>query len=246
MVPPRPSAPAVLALATFSVVTVVHLVAQLVAGDAGSAALVADLTQVALMPALAAVLLTAAARPASRLVRLAALALFFSWLGDTLPRLVHGSPVPEWLGLGGWGGGGFLMMVAGFWCAQVTYAVAFWPYRSRSLVRDPVALGIAGACVLGLAVLVARSSLPLVVPVVLYACALVLMALLAPGVSRWAGRGAALFVLSDALIGLRAFAGLDWLGTPAAQQWGGFVVMATYVAGQALLVLGVLRRDRVR
>lgn len=246
MLPPRAAPSAVMSVLALVALTCVHLLAQLLAGDGGRAAVVADLTQVALMPALVVVLLVLAPRPFSRLVRLVALALGFSWLGDTLPRLSHGSAVVEWLGWTGWPLDGFVLMVLGFWCAQVTYVVAFWPYRARSLVRDRLAWSLAGLCAAGLGLLVARSAPVLVVPVVGYACTLVAMALLAPGVSRWAGWGAALFVLSDALIGVRAFAGAGLLDHAVVEQWGPVVVMATYVGGQALLVRGVLHRDRVR
>ena len=107
--------------AVLALVTAVHLVAQLLDPEGP----VADATQPLLMPALAAVLLTGTSVPRSRLVRITLLALFFSWLGDTLPRLASGDA-------------GFLVMVGCFLLAQVAYVVAFWPLRGQSLLARPV------------------------------------------------------------------------------------------------------------
>ena len=65
--------------AVLVVVTVVHLAAQL--GAPGGT--VTEVTQPLLMPALAAVLVTATAAPRPVLVRIVLVALFFSWLGDS-------------------------------------------------------------------------------------------------------------------------------------------------------------------
>jgi hypothetical protein len=56
-------------------------------------------------------------------------------------------------------------------------------------------------------------------------------------VSRLTGIGGAVFLVSDALIALHEFAGLD-----LPRQ--GFWVMLTYIVGQALIVAGVVDRDR--
>ena len=75
----------------------------------------------------------------------------------------------------------------------------------------------------------------LLVPVVVYGVALTAMAVLATGMGRAAGVGGAVFMLSDSLIALRAFADVD---LPAHSFW----VMLTYVVGQALLVAAVIAR----
>jgi uncharacterized membrane protein YhhN len=62
------------------------------------------------------------------------------------------------------------------------------------------------------------------------------MAALSTGVSRLAGIGGAVFLVSDALIALHEFAGLDL-------PRHGFWVMLTYVVGQALIVAGVLDQE---
>ena len=75
----------------------------------------------------------------------------------------------------------------------------------------------------------------LLVPVVVYGVALAAMAVLATGLGPVAGVGGAVFMLSDSLIALRAFADVE---LPAHSFW----VMLTYVAGQALLVAAVRAR----
>jgi hypothetical protein len=60
------------------------------------------------------------------------------------------------------------------------------------------------------------------------------MAVLATGLGWVAGIGGALFFLSDSFIALRAFADVT---LPA----HGFWVMLTYILGQTLLVLAVVR-----
>lgn len=205
-----------LAVLVAAAVTLVHLVTQFVAPNSW----LAGGTQVLLMPALAAVLMTAAPRPLSRLVRLALLALFFSWLGDTVPRFVEGD-------------GGFLAMVGFFLLAQVVYAVAFWPWRDRSVLRRPALLAPYVVGVLALVGYVGAHAGSMIAPVTVYGIALATMAVLATGLGRVAAVGGLVFMLSDSLIALRAFAGLD---LPAS----GFWVMLTYVAAQALLVRAVL------
>ena len=204
--------------AVLVVVTVVHLVAQL--GAPGGA--VTELTQPLLMPALAAVLVTATAAPRPVLVRIVLVALFFSWLGDTLPRLVGDDA-------------GFLVMVGCFLLAQVAYVVAFWPFRVDSLVSRPLLVVPYVGALVALVVLCRDGAGALLVPVVVYGVALTAMAVLATGMGRVAGVGGAVFMLSDSLIALRAFADVD---LPVHSFW----VMLTYVAGQALLVAAVRAR----
>ncbi len=204
------------ALVALAAVTAVHLGAQLVDADGA----VAPLTQVILMPALAAVLLTGT-RSRSRLVRLTLLAVGFSWLGDTLPRFVSEDP-------------GFLVMVGCFLLAQLTYAVAFLPFWRASIVRRRPVLLIPYAAGLARLIAVSRERAgSLLVPLVLYGLALGTMAVLATGIGWLAGIGGALFFVSDSLIALRSFADVT---LPA----HGFWVMLTYVLGQTLLVVAVI------
>jgi uncharacterized membrane protein YhhN len=197
------------------VLSVVHLVAQLV-GAGG----VARITQWFLVPVLAAVVWFATTgAPRGRLVRLALVALGFSWLGDSVPGLVSGDAR-------------FLAMVGLFLCAQVVYAVAFWPWRHRSVLRRPALVWYLLAFG-ALLVSCAPGADGLLVPVIGYGLCLTLMAVLATGVNRWAAVGGALFFVSDGLIALDAFAG--WYDPPVA----GFWVMVTYLSGQALIAAGV-------
>lgn len=203
--------------------TAVHLGAQLAGAD-----VVARGTQWFLMPALALVLWCSTAAPRTRLERLVLVALACSWVGDTLPSLFDGDAA-------------FLAMVGGFLVAQVVYAVAFWPHRRSSVLHRPGALAAYAAS----AVVLVGLCLPgapgvLAVAVVVYASCLGTMAVLATGVHRLAAIGGVVFLVSDAMIALGAFTA--WFAPPAS----GFWVMLTYVAGQALLVAGVLaRRDGV-
>lgn len=204
----------------FLAVSVVHLIGHLVT----SGGLVTQVTQVLAMPALAACLLTAVPGAPSRLVRLTVVALFFSWLGDTLPRFLDGDA-------------GFLSMVGMFLLAQAAYCWAFWPLRARSLLHRPAAVVPYLVAAVALVGVCAAGAGPLLPAVVVYAAALGAMAVLATGLGAAAGVGGVLFLVSDALIALGAFADLD---LPAA----GFWVMATYLAAQALLVLGVVGATR--
>ena len=208
-----------IAVLAFALVTAVHLVSQLLGHRQ-----IADLTQVLLMPMLALVLLRATRAPRSREVRLVLVALGFSWLGDTLPRLADGDAA-------------LLTMIGCFLLAQLVYVAAFWPFRHRSVLERPLALLpylLAGATIVGLS---AGGAGPLLPAVVVYALAVLAMAALATGMGRVAAIGAAVFVLSDALIALDTF---DVLTLPAQEVW----VMATYVVAQVLLVLGVLVGER--
>lgn len=211
------------ALVALVVVTVVHLVAQGVAPGG----VIADLTQVLLTPLLAWLLLTTTRLPRSRLVRLTLLALLLSWLGDTLPRFVaEGSAA------------GFGLMLGCFLLAQLAYAAALAPFVGRSIVRTRPAL--LAPYVLALVVLVAVTAggagamLP---AVVVYGLAIVTMAVLATGLDRVATVGAIVFLVSDALIALRAFADVEL-------PLHSVLVMLTYVVGQGLLVAAIAHRDR--
>ncbi|WP_067863870.1 lysoplasmalogenase [Nocardia shimofusensis] len=208
--------PVVLAAAVS--VAAVHLVAQVAAPDG----LVVAVTQVLLMPLLAAALFAGTDRPRGRLVQLVLVALLFSWLGDTVPRFVAGE-------------GGFLILMACFLVAQVCYAVAFWPFRAASLFARPGAAVTVYILALGVLMALVWGAGVLVVPVAVYGAALVTMAALATGLGSVAGLGGVIFVISDALIALRVLAGTELPGH-------GFFVMLTYVLGQALLVVAVGRR----
>lgn len=207
------------AITGFGVVAATHLVCQLL--DPGS--VLSDATQILLMPALAATLLAGTAKR-DRLVRLVLVALGASWLGDTVPRFLAGDA-------------GFLAMVGCFLVAQVCYIAAFLPMRAASVPwqewrgRWPYLVafaGLVGWCLPG-----AGALAP---PVIVYGAALTAMAMLSAGVSVTAGVGGAVFMASDGLIALHAFAGVT---LPAHDFW----VMLTYLIGQALIVAAVIERE---
>ncbi|MEG3615273.1 lysoplasmalogenase family protein [Isoptericola haloaureus] len=208
------------AAGAFAALAVVHLAAQLL-----DAAAVANSTQWLVMPALAVVLWCTTAAPRPRLVRLVLVALGFSWVGDTLPDLFTGDAA-------------FLAMVGGFLVAQVAYAVAFWPYRRESVLhrRRGVLLAYVALAVVLVALCLPGAPGVLAAAVVVYAVCLAAMAVLATGVHRLAWLGGALFLVSDAMIALGAFADV-------VPPQSGFWIMLTYLAGQALLVAGVVARQ---
>jgi uncharacterized membrane protein YhhN len=210
-------------LGLFTALAVVHLGAQL----AGASAL-ANRSQWLLMPALALVVAVWTARPRTRRVRLVLVALGFSWLGDTVPDLVpHDAS--------------FLVLVGFFLLAQVCYITAFAPGARRSAVlRRPVLVLPYALVFVVLVALCAPGAGSVLGAVIVYGACLTTMAVLATGLGPIGGVGGAIFLVSDSLIALGAFA--HGFHLPAA----GFWVMSTYLAGQGLLAVAVLREDRDR
>ncbi|MEB8326529.1 lysoplasmalogenase [Dietzia kunjamensis] len=141
-------------------------------------------------------------------------------MGDSLPKAVPGDAR-------------FLAMVGGFAVAQVLWIVAFTRVDRG---RSPIAWTL-------LLIAVATALLTVTVPeagvlapaVVVYGLLLLAVAWLAAGHGWIGGLGGALFVLSDGLIALGAF-------RPDLVDWPerDLLVMATYVAAQALLVAVIL------
>lgn len=211
--------PTLVTLAVFLAVAATHLTAHVVDID--------DLRRVSqwlLMPALALAFATAARPVTGRLTRLVLLALGLSWLGDLLPAFA--------------GDAAFLVMVGCFLLAQLAYVAAFAPYLRGGVGRHPWAL-IPYLLVLGgLLALLLPDAGSLAVPVAGYGVALTAMALLALGVDRLAAVGAVIFLISDALIAINRFV--------AAYSFAhhDLLVMATYIVGQGLVVLGVLLHVR--
>lgn len=222
------SRPTAAALGLYLALTGAHLLAQVTGPET-----VEDLTQVALMPALAGLLVLAARAAGTRqdrLVRLTLLGLGFSWLGDSVPRLFPGDSDT-----------GFLAMVGFFLLAQLAYATGFRPWAGAGLLGHhrgwlvPYLLafvGLMAACLPHAGVLA--------VPVVIYGVCLLTTAVLATGVHPLTWAGCAVFLVSDGLIALGAFGPQAVRDLPA----GDLAVMATYTAAQLLLVLGVLARAR--
>lgn len=216
-------------------VTAVNLIALIVDADA-----VAAWSQVLLMPALVLALLAGsrsghanteqpaehpAGDSAAGADRGAAFpwalgALFASWLGDSLPKVV-----PE--------DAQFLAMIGGFAVAQVLWIVAFTRIRgSRPPVPFILLLIVVAAALLAVTVPHAGVLAP---AVVVYGLLLAATAYFAASHGWLGALGGAFFVLSDGLIALGAFR-LDLV------DWShrDLLVMATYVLAQALFVATLL------
>lgn len=208
------------AVLAYGAVATVHLMSHVLGGVG-----VANVTQWLLMPTLVPVLLVLVPAPLDHRARLVLVGLGLSWLGDSAPDLVDGSTA-------------FLVMVAFFMLAQVAYIVAFAPdWRGSPLLRRPWLLAPYALLFVALVAACAPAAGTLLAPVVVYGLLLLAMSVLSTGVSRAAGIGGALFFLSDALIALGEFAGLT---LPRQGLW----VMATYIAAQTLLVVGVAAARR--
>ncbi|MFC6154184.1 lysoplasmalogenase family protein [Nocardioides yefusunii] len=214
----------------FFVAASIHLLAQYAAWQGIAVADdVAELSKLVLLPALWLVL-DAGLRHGARITgalpgwwRWAAAALAFSWLGDVVltsePLLLAGM--------------GF------FAVAHVAYVVTFLQAaRGRSTQRPRWLVVPYLAWWGGLVVFALAGDVPVtfVVPALLYGTLLVAMAWLAARVSLAVGIGAALFVVSDSLIGLRV--------GDVTMPLHGVAVMATYLAAQALIVTGLIRAAR--
>ena len=152
------------------------------------------LTQVLLMPLLAGALWCETTAPRGRLVTLTLVALGLSWLGDSAPRLASGDAA-------------FLVMVGFFLLAQVAYIAAFLPFRARSVlhVRRPLLL-VYVAAVAALVLACVGGAAGMLVPVLVYGACLGTMAVLSTGVNLPTALGGVLFLVSDGLIALDAFA----------------------------------------
>lgn len=214
--PAEASVPAIIAAtAAFYVVVLIHLVGQLFS----PASAITEVSQVLLMATLGVKLWVNTHSPRGRLVQLGLAALFFSWVGDTLPRFLDGD-------------GGFLAMIGGFLVAQACYVVAFWPYRKNSILSKPLLIIPYALAAIALVALCGEGAGSLLVPVIVYAIVILAMAVLATGLGPYATAGGVIFLVSDALIALRAFADFT---LPA----HGFFVMLTYIVGQGLLVYAI-------
>jgi uncharacterized membrane protein YhhN len=132
----------------------------------------------------------------------------------------------------------FLAGMGAFLVMQLCYIAGFLGLGAHSRLRPPV---VAAWAALWLVLNVVLGPLlgDLRWPITVYSLALVAMAACAVATgSRLVGVGGVLFLVSDLLIGLRAAE----VAIPAS----GVLVMATYAAAQALIVLGWVALVRVR
>ncbi|HCH47717.1 MAG TPA: lysoplasmalogenase [Glutamicibacter sp.] len=201
-------------------VTAIHLLTQLFA----PAGILADVTQIMLMPLLGAIIIALTSAQRGKLIKLVLIAVLFSWVGDTLPRFMEGDQ-------------GFLAMVGSFLIAQFFYIAALARYWRSSVMRHWwMTTPYLGAFTV-LVLLCAPGAGALLVPVLIYGVALTAMAIFGTGLGVLAGCGGAIFFLSDSLIALRSFTTLDIPGM-------GFWIMLTYVVGQAMIGIAATRTEQ--
>ncbi|MEQ6902598.1 lysoplasmalogenase [Nocardioides sp. YIM 152588] len=202
-------------LTAYAVVAVANVVGQLLEGD-----LLGQVTKPLLVPLLLALLLAGVPDRSTRLVRAAAVALVFCWLGDL--ALMGGD---DW----------FLVGLGAFLLGQVGYCTAFATTWARNPLRERKALALPYVGWWALLLVALGPDLGgLIAPVAVYGAVLCTMAALALGVHRLTAVGAAWFVLSDSLIAATS------LSDRFAFDASGAAVMATYTLGQALIVCGVV------
>jgi len=193
-------------------------------------------TKALLMPLLLLWLLGATMRPLPRPTIAMAAGVVFAWLGD--------------LALLGTSDLWFIAGMALFLVMQVCYITAFRRVPGPGLVRAwPIALVPYAVAWLALAAAMLLHSGLEALPGLVYGLALVAMAASAldlvirvrPQSLGWrVAIGAAVFVVSDALIALSAFAGVP--SSPLLSA----TVMATYVVAQAMIVTGFTRAVNAR
>jgi len=169
---------------------------------------------VLLMPLLAAYLVLS--DPRTHRIIVLVVGLFFAWLGDS----VAASP---------------LIMITFFVVTQIAYCVAFAPQWRRSLIVRPGVLVAYAVPMLGLVFLLGSRAGDLTVPVIIYGVLVATMVALASGVGWRCSLGGASFFVSDTVLGYGLF--VDPTPRPLADA----LVMATYLLGQFLIIVGMIK-----
>lgn len=169
---------------------------------------------VVLMPLLTSYLVLSVAR--TRQTTILVVGLVFAWLGDSVP----GSP---------------LVLIAFFLGTQLAYCVAFAPQWRRSLIARPTVLVAYVVPVLALVVTLGSRAGDLAVPVIIYGVLVASMVALASGVGWRCTLGAVAFFISDTVLGYELFV------DPTDRPLTGAIVMATYLIGQLLIVVGMIK-----
>ncbi|MEY4902438.1 MAG: hypothetical protein RLZZ292_253 [Bacteroidota bacterium] len=203
-------------------------------------------TKPLLMPLLAWMFYRAVPKPLSSLSQIFLIALGFAWLGDVLlllnKQIGNGTPIYFMTGLGS------------FLITHLLYAVVFIRYnnlpvegkKEKGLVQffPWIALPLLGYTVYSAWFLSAGIPSALQLPVITYCCVITFMGICA--LNLWNNLplslaqslclGAALFMLSDSIIGFVKFRS-DVVQLPHAGVW----VMATYSLGQYLITKAVAK-----
>ena len=219
-----------LAAAPFLAVGALHIVLLALEGAGVEVGPWATATKGLLMPALLlAFLLARAARRHAVVgdgavvgdraaVVLVGAALVLSWLGDISLSVTDGA--------------GFLIGLGFFLVAHLAWITTF--VRVLGVRRPPRAAVVYLVWLLVFVVLLAPHTGVLLAPVALYGAVLALVAALGLGAGRRVAWGSALFLASDSLLGLHTF-------YPGFSPWQiDAIIMTGYLAGQGLMVLGVL------
>ena len=165
--------------------------------------------------------------------------LLFSFGGDTLLLFADDRPA---------GGNFFMLGLGSFLLTHIAYWMAFhyWP-RTKSGLRTASAIwSVPFALIWSLMIFVLWPKLPdmMRIPVLVYSVVIMLMAAKAVYISpnldfksrQLLISGAILFILSDSIIALSKFT--EYLPLDAIQT--SYLIMLTYLAGQWLIVKGVL------
>ena len=188
------------------------------------------LTKPLLIPLLVGWLISTVGRTWPRPLAFLGVGLVFAWAGDLL--------------LLGEGDTFFAAGLAAFLIMQLMYIAAFRSVPGPGLVRAwPIATVPYVVVWAALLALTWSGAGALLVPVIIYGTVLVAMGVLSLDVvlrlqrpAAWrVAAGGALFIVSDGLIALTAFGPLDSSDPLSA------LVMATYVAAQGLIVVGLAR-----
>ena len=199
----------------FVLVSVVHL-----AGQLSDSLFLITLTKPVLIPFLAFAVIWLLRPSLSRSAILLLLALLFSWLGD-LALLVPGDTA-------------FLAGLTLFLLAHVAYIVLF--SSPAGVGRPNRWSALYGLWFVALMVVLLPHLGGMLAPVVVYGLVICAMAVLSTRFGPTVTAGAALFLLSDSLLAVNTF--VPDAGIPLA----GFLIMLTYLSGQGLLALGMVRR----
>lgn len=204
----------VLPFVPYSLVGLLHLAALLAGDDTLS-----TISKRLLMPALILAVVIACFRRRGQPLALIAIALLVSWAGD----IFIGMP----------GDIGFLIGLACFFLAHVTYLVLF---LGRLRVRRVPLLAV-GFVVwwIALVVVLAPSLGALLVPVAVYGLVLGASASAALACTGWVTAGGILFLVSDTILAFKLF-------YPGFSLWeADFVIMLLYVAAQGFIAFGTTR-----
>lgn len=204
-----------------------------VLGNAADLATLTDLTKPLLVPILMVWLLISGRGRLSLPLRWLAAGLVFAWLGDLL-LMVDGDLA-------------FMAGIGAFLVMQICYILAFTRVPGPGLVRAwKVALIPYVTIWIVVNLLVSAGVGSLRVPVLIYSAVLVAMAVAAldlvlrvPRAPGWrVAWGAVLFLVSDGLIAVTEFGPLSATPTLSA------LIMASYIAAQAMIVTGLAECEK--